>query len=140
MGQTEETSEMTADSQKAGDQSQGGNASNGSGYMLTVWNSVLQPFLVDFIVILIIALMLWGSARILLFLGASRLGITGQHVDNAAFLLGGLYLVGMMVTATRRLYFNICRNVCVRKPISSNSTDSGSSQCSNQSEEKSSKR
>lgn len=85
-------------------------------YWRLVLLHVLQPFLIDLFVILVIAATLWGLARLLLLTAPSHFSLTSDHVDQAGFLLGLLYLVAMAITATRRLYFGICS---VRTPASS---------------------
>jgi len=72
--------------------------------------SVLQPFLVDAVIVAIIVAVLWGTARLLILLAAKRCGITPAHVDHATALLGLLYVVAMLGTVTRRLYYNVFKN------------------------------
>lgn len=79
-------------------------------YWRAIRGSVLQPFLVDAVTVAVIVSLLWIAARLLIMLGEGRCGITSAHLNHATALLGLLYVVAMLGTVTRRLYYSVFRS------------------------------
>ena len=79
-------------------------------YWRATFGSVLQPFLVDAVTIAVIVSLLWVAARLLIQFVGRSCGIAPAHLNHATALLGLLYVVAMLGTVTRRLYYNVFRS------------------------------